>query len=54
MSSNAKAIDYIDDKHPEFPGVSFPELRKMVRRYRFEIILIMMIICGIITTFFYI
>jgi len=40
-------------KHPDNPGVSFPEFRMMVRRYLFEIILLVMIVCGAIAVSFY-
>ncbi|CBA20792.1 hypothetical protein EHW99_1742 [Erwinia amylovora] len=38
---------------PGYAGCFFKEFRMMVRRYLFEIILVVMIVCGIVAASFY-
>ncbi|MBU3892330.1 hypothetical protein KH388_06340 [Serratia rubidaea] len=38
---------------PGLPGVFYPRLSSMLRRYLFEIVLAVLILCGLIAAAFY-
>ncbi|WP_257789953.1 small membrane protein YdgU [Tatumella citrea] len=41
-------------KTPGYAGCFFPGVTSMVRRYRFEIILVVVIMCGVVAASFFI